>query len=107
VATIREAVAHYTTPEFNTSEGASFSGPIQMTEAEIDDVTDFLTALTTCGNGLTSDGDLCDDGNRALGDGCRPNCTVERCGDGILDPGERCDRGVVPPDGACTTPCAP
>jgi cytochrome c peroxidase len=45
-ATIRDAVAHYTSPAFNASDGAFFSGGIAMTDAEIDDVTAFLEALS-------------------------------------------------------------
>ena len=49
--TLRDAVAHYNSPEFNGSSGATFSGPIQMTDAEIDDITEFLNALI--GPGVT------------------------------------------------------
>lgn len=46
-ATIREAVAHYSTPAFNDSDGArGIPGGIHMTEQEIDDVTAFLEALS-------------------------------------------------------------
>jgi cytochrome c peroxidase len=44
-ATLREAVAHYASPEFNGSEGGIFSGGIVITDAEIDDVAAFLEAL--------------------------------------------------------------
>ena len=44
--------------------------------------------------GMASDvGEECDDGNNSIGDGCRPDCTQERCGDTIVDPGEACDDG--------------
>ncbi len=100
--TIREAVAHYSSPEFNASEGGGFTFGIHMTEAEIDDVAAFLAALTTCGDGVANHGEPCDDGNDRSGDGCRPNCTLERCGDGIIDPGELCDDGV---DEGCASRC--
>jgi cysteine-rich repeat protein len=32
---------------------------------------------------------------------CRPDCTVPRCGDGILDPGEVCDDGNAEPGDGC------
>ena len=37
-----------------------------------------------CGNGILEAGEACDDGNRAAGDGCGFNCTVE-CGAGNDD----------------------
>jgi cysteine-rich repeat protein len=56
-----------------------------------------------CGNGVEDGEEACDDGNLALGDGCRPDCTVEVCGDGIQDPAEGCDDGNVL-DGDCCSP---
>ena len=53
----------------------------------------------TCGNGDDSDpGEVCDDGNRDPGDGCRADCAgLELCGDGIVDKEiaepEECDDG--------------
>ncbi|HEX2882073.1 MAG TPA: DUF4215 domain-containing protein, partial [Polyangiaceae bacterium] len=46
---------------------------------------------TICGDGVKAPTEACDDGNTANGDGCRSNCTVEQCGDGIQDSGEQCD----------------
>lgn len=106
-ATIRDAVAHYATPEFNASAGGAFISGIALTEGEIDDITAFLEALTPCGNGIADHGEPCDDGNAARGDGCRPNCTVERCGDGIIDPGERCDVGAGAEPEDCRSQCDP
>jgi len=90
-ATIRDAVAFYTTPAFASSPAGGFSGGIVLTDAEIDDVTAFLAALSPCGNGIADHGEPCDDGNQESGDGCRPTCAIERCGDGIVDPAEDCD----------------
>ena len=90
-ATIRDAVAFYTTPAFAESSAGGFIGPITLSATEIDDVAAFLTALSPCGNGVADHGEPCDDGNQEIGDGCRPTCTVERCGDGIVDPQEECD----------------
>ncbi|MBX2797934.1 MAG: matrixin family metalloprotease [Myxococcales bacterium] len=58
-----------------------------------------------CGNGERERGESCDDGNLVAGDGCRADCTEERCGDQILDPGEDCD--TTDPDlrQDCTTEC--
>jgi cysteine-rich repeat protein len=48
--------------------------------------------LSFCGDGVVDvrRGELCDDGNTAAGDGCSPECGVERCGNGLPDPGEAC-----------------
>ncbi|MDI7269018.1 MAG: hypothetical protein QME96_13600, partial [Myxococcota bacterium] len=47
----------------------------------------------------------CDDGNTTAGDGCSPGCTVEICGNGILDIGEQCDDGNTAPGDLCTPAC--
>ncbi|WP_236517267.1 DUF4215 domain-containing protein [Sandaracinus amylolyticus] len=43
--------------------------------------TDFTLAVTcteiVCGDGALGDGELCDDGNTAAGDGCSPSCAPE------------------------------
>lgn len=38
-----------------------------------------------CGNGLLDPGEICDDGNRADGDGCDRNCRHEGCADGTRE----------------------
>jgi cytochrome c peroxidase len=48
-STIRDAVAHYTSPAFNASPGGAFVDGIALSDAEIDDVTAFLATLTTSG----------------------------------------------------------
>jgi cysteine-rich repeat protein len=50
-------------------------------------------AAVFCGDGIlqSARGEICDDGNRNNGDGCRDDCTEEQCGDGRLDPQEECD----------------
>ncbi|MCA9559944.1 MAG: hypothetical protein KC583_15460, partial [Myxococcales bacterium] len=66
-----------------------------------------------CGDGELDEacGEVCDDGNRADGDGCRADCSAAgRCGDGVVQVllGETCDDGAgnsdVVPD-ACRTDC--
>ena len=100
-ATLRDAVAFYDSPAFQSSPASRLVGRIEITPAQIDDITAFLSALTMCGNGVVDDGEECDDGNAASGDSCRPDCTVERCGDGIVDPGEACDDGAANGSGRC------
>ncbi len=61
-----------------------------------------------CGNGLLEKGELCDDGNRASGDGCDDMCrSLERCGDGVDDAsrGEQCDDGNSISLDGCDSQC--
>jgi cysteine-rich repeat protein len=47
-----------------------------------------------CGNGITGDGEMCDDGNVIADDGCSADCkSTEICGNGVIDDqqGEECD----------------
>ncbi len=65
-----------------------------------------------CGDGfLWSGHEGCDDGNTDNGDGCNSTCSVEGCGNGVIDAGETCDDGDgdnsdVCPDGQGGT-CEP
>lgn len=43
-----------------------------------------------CGNGKEEAGEECDDGNMVDADGCEADCTLPKCGNGIVDPGELC-----------------
>src|ERR1041385_4467152 len=55
-----------------------------------------VCVLAGCGNGVVEPGELCDDGNRVSGDGCRSDClSQEICGDAVVEPalGETCDCG--------------
>jgi N-acyl-D-amino-acid deacylase len=61
-----------------------------------------------CGDEVIDEGELCDDGNTNVGDGCRADCLgLEVCGDGLLDPGELCDDGDLGDDLECATDCTP
>lgn len=56
-----------------------------------------------CGDGVLDIGELCDDGNRRLGDGCNGSCTSrELCGDLIVELTEECDCGDSEVLGAIT-----
>jgi cysteine-rich repeat protein len=51
-------------------------------------------------------GEECDDGaNGILGDGCRDDCTAERCGDGVRDPSEDCDWNILSERENCNADC--
>ncbi|MCP3062241.1 Ig-like domain-containing protein [Myxococcus sp. K38C18041901] len=61
-----------------------------------------------CGDGFVDSGEVCDDGNRVAGDGCRADCQgVEVCGDGLVDSaaGEQCDDGGTTPGDGCDAEC--
>ena len=52
--------------------------------------------LASCGNGTLESGEECDDGTNnsdTPNASCRTNCTLQKCGDGIIDDqqGEECD----------------
>jgi len=60
-----------------------------------------------CGDAILSAdcGEQCDDGNPVNGDRCENDCTLPRCGNGIVDPGEECDDGNLNPFDGCTAHC--
>jgi len=54
------------------------------------------TPVTFCGDGIVNDvTEQCDDGDNIDNDECTNNCTLPRCGDGIVQPSnnEECDDG--------------
>ncbi|MEQ9496197.1 MAG: MYXO-CTERM sorting domain-containing protein [Deltaproteobacteria bacterium] len=67
--------------------------------------------VPVCGNGQVEEGEACDDGNAASGDGCEADCSITQlppaCGDGNLDPGEMCDDGNLISGDGCDMTCTP
>ncbi len=72
----------------------------------------------TCGNGISELAEQCDCGSTTApsdaalcGDTyngeliCRDDCTLRRCGDGLLDPGEVCDDGNLVTADGCRADC--
>ena len=72
----------------------------------------------SCGNRVVDDGEECDDGDRADGDGCDGTCAVEagwtctgepsmcvKCGNGALETGEDCDDGNNDDGDGCSKDC--
>ncbi|MDB4993736.1 MAG: Myxococcus cysteine-rich repeat protein, partial [Myxococcaceae bacterium] len=82
--------------------------------------TDGSTPLSTCGDGLISDKEGCDDGNAKAGDGCSDVCQVEagwvcpvvalrceaaKCGDGIVAGTEECESPSADGGTGCSATC--
>jgi len=74
-------------------------------------VATFTDLGVVCGDGVISEGELCDDGDAnsdTVVGACRSNCLPARCGDGVVDTGEACDDGAANSDtvaDACRTTC--
>lgn len=64
--------------------------------------TEAQDPLQVCGNGAKEGLEQCDDGDLSNGDGCSSQCTIEKCGNGIVDEaiGEQCD-GTAGCDSSC------
>jgi cysteine-rich repeat protein len=61
-----------------------------------------------CGDGFLAADEICDDGNRTGGDGCRADCrSDESCGNLVTDPGvgEQCDDGDGVGGDGCSADC--
>lgn len=60
-----------------------------------------------CGNGVLERGEACEDGNLTDTDGCRADCTLAFCGDGVVFAGaEHCDDGNQVAGDGCENNCA-
>src|SRR5512146_3505791 len=58
----------------------------------------------SCGDGIVDPGEVCDDGNKLSGDGCKADCrSNETCGNGLVDvaAGEVCDDHNTSPGDGC------
>jgi cysteine-rich repeat protein len=67
---------------------------------------DFCVPPHGCGNGQVDFGEVCDDGNRVSGDGCRQDCkSDETCGNGTRDQDETCDDQNRTSDDGCSRTC--
>jgi fibro-slime domain-containing protein len=81
-----------------------------------------LPTPANCGDGVLTDDEACDDGNRVSGDGCNEQCLVAepgfscaspgkpcqriaRCGDGVVAPTEQCDDANVTSGDGCSSRC--
>ena len=66
------------------------------------------TTYRCCGDGFMVGSETCDDGNKVSGDGCTAACTLEYCGDGVLQPalGEVCEP-LLSHWSQCSDSCTP
>ncbi len=65
-------------------------------------------APLTCGDGFSDPdlGEQCDDGNLEDGDDCRNDCTLPKCGDGVIHLGfEDCDDSNLEDTDGCLSVC--
>jgi len=73
------------------------------------DCTNQDGATSFCGDSNidSANGETCDDGNNANGDGCSSICEIEPfCGDGVVNqPSEQCDDGNNTPGDGCDAFC--
>jgi len=53
-----------------------------VVDTNLDQIRVITMCEPVCGDGVLDEGEECDDGNTADGDGCSANCTVENQGDG-------------------------
>jgi len=60
-----------------------------------------------CGNDIVDQGEQCDDGDLESGDGCSNVCTIEECGNEIVEEirGEQCDDGNEVTGDGCSAAC--
>jgi cysteine-rich repeat protein len=59
-----------------------------------------------CGNGQTTAGEECDDGDRDSCDGCDRDCSLSGCGNGALCSPESCDDGNTTAGDGCSAGCS-
>ncbi|MEY2930694.1 MAG: hypothetical protein RL033_1443 [Pseudomonadota bacterium] len=58
-----------------------------------------LTLPPGCGNGVLTDDEACDDGNKASGDGCAEDCLLTEAGFSCPNPGQACQQIALCGDG--------
>ena len=111
---------------FKPSSASVFDGTLKMTMEDLPDVEVTINGIgyvedaavpskVVCGNKITEEGEACDDGNVAAGDGCSSVCKIEDaatvtsttavCGNGMAETDEDCDDGNATDTDACSNTC--
>ena len=102
-----DSIMHYPLVEC----GGTGRFPVSFSARDIEGVIQVYGISTACGNGVVDSlpalgtFEQCDDGNDINGDGCRRDCTLELCGDGIFDPQEKCEDGNTINGDGCRDNC--
>ncbi|WPB82128.1 Ig-like domain-containing protein [Archangium violaceum] len=102
------ALAYSPTAGFTGQDSFTFEASDGSLTSNSATVTITISEPPVCGDGTTDPGEVCDDGNRTAGDGCRADCRGrEVCGDGLVDSttGEQCDDGNTLPGDGCDAAC--
>lgn len=93
--------------------------PAFVSTAGCNEGMECICGCRACGNGLLDPGELCDDDNGLMGDGCSNSCMLEpgwtcsgepsvcmfqggMCGDGVVTQDEMCDDGDMMPGDGCS-----
>lgn len=94
---------------------------ICVTQLAVRGVAQWRAQIGNCGNARLDAGEQCDDGNTHDGDGCGPDCKIEKgwacrgtpsscefiaCGNELIEPGETCDDGNRSDIDGCGSTCA-
>jgi cysteine-rich repeat protein len=73
----------------------------------VDRTEALIIIVYDCGDGVLEQGEQCDDGNDANGDGCTSACRIELCGDHLVNNSglEQCDDGNLESGDGCSETC--
>ncbi|MFY2560728.1 tandem-95 repeat protein [Corallococcus terminator] len=96
------------TADFQGGDSFTFTASDSALTSNTATITITVRGPPVCGDGSVDSGEVCDDGNRVAGDGCRADCQgLEVCGDGLVDSivGEQCDDGNTTPGDGCDATC--
>ncbi|ACY14630.1 Ig-like domain-containing protein [Haliangium ochraceum] len=95
------------TPDTDFLGADSFTFVVNDGTVDSAEATVTLQAIAPgCGDGTTEAPEECDDGNNDSGDGCTAFCTLEECGDGVVNNNDEvCDDGNTEAGDGCRADC--